>query len=338
MIITGNGSKAYFTDVYSNKDYPVENLPKDYSKLKEDIYYVVGENLYRYIGSRRNLITFKEPGAICSVHGKYYLNHYKTPEDKRYYHIVNVDVDVEEDDQDMDDIISSYIYSYNNNSNLMVANKQKMLNTGEVYIPELKPTDDALTRIMKLMIIHLGVMPSKYKGTCEKEYTLDNLISALNGATHSMTINRFLAWCEILGLKWEVELIDNGTDKINPLTEPILIADDKPLTCELGEISRSLFKVPLKEDEDPLKRIIKVCIIKKNMCLVDYKDKGSTPHLLNNMRSSLKRSGRMMISYFVSWCEILGVDFKLRVINPEDGVMYEADGNYRADDDLYGIE
>ena len=74
------------------------------------------------------------------------------------------------------------------------------------------------------------------------------------------------------------------------------------------------------------------------MCLIDYKDKGSTPHLLNNMRSSLKRNGRMMIAYFISWCEILGVDFHLRVINPEDGVMYEADGNYRADDDIYGME
>ena len=98
MIIIGNGN-AYFTDVYSNKDYPVENLPKDYSKLRERVFYVIGENLYRYTGSRRNLLTFKEPGEICEVNGKYYVNHYKTQEDKRYYNIVNVDIESDNEEQ-----------------------------------------------------------------------------------------------------------------------------------------------------------------------------------------------------------------------------------------------
>ena len=50
------------------------------------------------------------------------------------------------------------------------------------------------------------------------------------------------------------------------------------------------------------------------------------------MRSALKRSSRMMFPYFVYWCEILGVNYTLRLINPEDDHVEEADVNYKSSD------
>ena len=327
MLIEMNGA-ASFTDLKRRKTLPVKNIPSDFNDIEEDVFYIVGNYVYLYNGEKRSMMGKQEPG-IYKYRDKYMLVGYTSIEDKRCYDVVNVDIDA---DEDIEDIISNYIMNFSQNCNLMTNSNAKLLNTGDMYIPELQESDDALTRIMKLMIIHKKVIPANYKSSCDKDYTLDNLISALNGATASMTINRFLAWCEILGLKWEIELTDNGTDLLNPLTEKLIISDDTDLICPLGEVNRSLFKVPLKEGEDPLKRIIKVCIIKKNMCLVDYKHKGSTPHLLNNMRSSLKRDGRMMIAYFIYWCEVLGVDFMLRVMDPEDGTVFEADATYNAKD------
>ena len=127
-------------------------------------------------------------------------------------------------------------------------------------------------------------------------------------------------------------LMDNGSNTINPLTEPLVIGKDIPLSCEFGESDKRIFKVPLVEGEDPLKRLIKVALIKMNVDLNDYKDKGSTPHLINNMRSALKRSSKMMMPYFVYWCEILGVDYLLTITDPSDGKTIYADVNYRAED------
>lgn len=215
-------------------------------------------------------------------------------------------------------------------NNLVIDNKKKLVDTGNAYIPELKENDDAMTRIMKLMIIHMGVVLTNHKGKFDKEYSLDNMRSAINGATVNMTITKFLAWCHLLDLDWEFRLEDNGTDELNPLSEPIVISNYNTPWIECGESEEGVFKVPLTEGEDPLKRIIKVCVIKKHMSLADYKHKGSTPHLINNMRSALRRSSRMMFPYFVYWCEVLGVDYILTLKNPKDGYVVRADVNYKS--------
>lgn len=318
------------------KSYPVKRIPNDFNELKKDTYYIVGDVLYMYMGVLKDPGTIRKDPGIYKVRHSYMLEPYYSIEDLRCFDIVNVDIN---NDEEIDRYMDAYMLSYRMRHNVMATGNVRLSSTGDVYIPELKDNDDALTRIMKLMIIHKRVIPTNYKNSEHvKDYTIDNLISALNGATASMTINRFIAWCEILELDWSFTVMDNGLDRLNPLYEPLSITNHTTLECDFGIAEKGIFKVPLVEGEDPLKRLIKVCVITKHICLVDYKDKGSTPHLLNNMRSSLKRNGRMMLSYFIYWCEILGLEFELKITDRSDGTIYKADSSYTPDDCIYNID
>ena len=335
-MFVGNGERNTITFMTpEGEELPVMKLPDDFSKLRYDTMYPIGEYLYRYRG-QLGLVNKKyraEAGTILKIGDVYTVVSFEdaTDTEKNIFHVKNTILETDESN-DLDIILAEYTANYRMKNNLVVDNKKKLMNTGEYYIPELKENDDALTRIMKLMIIHVGVILNNHRGKFDKEYSLDNMRSAINGATVNMTITKFLAWCDLLNLEWEFILEDNGTDFRNPLLEPIIISSKEPLWVECGKSEPNIFKVPLSEGEDPLKRLIKVCIIKKHMVLADYKEKGSTPHLLNNMRSALKRSSRMMFPYFVYWCEILGVNYTLRLINPEDGHIEEADVNYKSSD------
>ena len=335
-MFVGNGERNTITFMTpEGEELPVMRLPDDFSKLRYDTMYPIGEYLYRYRGQlgSANKKYRAEAGTILKIGDVYTVVSFEdaTDTEKNIFHVKNTILETDESN-DLDIILSEYAANYRMKNNLVVDNKKKLMNTGEYYIPELKENDDALTRIMKLMIIHVGVILNNHRGKFDKEYSLDNMRSAINGATVNMTITKFLAWCDLLNLEWEFILEDNGTDFRNPLLEPIIISSKEPLWVECGKSEPNIFKVPLSEGEDPLKRLIKVCIIKKHMVLADYKEKGSTPHLLNNMRSALKRSSRMMFPYFVYWCEILGVNYTLRLINPEDGHIEEADVNYESSD------
>ena len=335
-MFVGNGERNTITFMTpEGEELPVMKLPDDFSKLRYDTMYPIGEYLYRYRGQlgSANKKYRAEAGTILKIGDVYTVVSFEdaTDAEKNIFHVKNTILETDESN-DLDIILAEYTANYRMKNNLVVDNKKKLMNTGEYYIPELKENDDALTRIMKLMIIHVGVILNNHRGKFDKEYSLDNMRSAINGATVNMTITKFLAWCDLLNLEWEFILEDNGTDFRNPLLEPIIISSKEPLWVECGKSEPNIFKVPLSEGEDPLKRLIKVCIIKKHMVLADYKEKGSTPHLLNNMRSALKRSSRMMFPYFVYWCEILGVNYTLRLINPEDGHIEEADVNYKSSD------
>lgn len=89
-----------------------------------------------------------------------------------------------------------------------------------VFVPELEEDDDPLKRIIKLAIIKKGVDINRLKCRFPQKYGLTNLKSALIGKT-KMSIKVFLIWCHILELDFEITLIDNGNDYINPLREPI---------------------------------------------------------------------------------------------------------------------
>lgn len=324
---------------YPDEPFTARPLPSDIRTLEIGCYYPVGEYLYKFVGHFDKLKEI-DPGTICTRGGKYFIRDYDENDESRdLYHIRTImDMDEHHDSKeevhDIMSIITSYDKDYTEGNNLVVKTKalQKSNNTSGVFIPELNATDDALTRIMKKMIIHKKLVPSECRPTFKKDYSFDNMRSALTGATANMTITKFLAWCELLGTKWSFTVEDNGTDKLNPLTERLTISSEEPLECEFGEPEKGIFKVELNEKDDPLKRLIKVAIIKKHLNINQYKDRGSTPYLLNNMRSALKGPSKMMVPYFVNWCEILGLNFYLRVIDPTDGTTFESNVNYKADE------
>ena len=291
------------------KEYPVEQLTNN-TQLKTGIYYLCGEYLYRYIGECHITELRRQHGVIGIVGTRTMVNGYdNAPDDiKEKYHMNNVYLKEDLENNDINSILTSYMNNYKMNKNLVIANHRKVVNTGELFIPDLNEKDDALTRLMKLMIRHLKINRREYKSNFDKDYSFDNLVSALNGATVNMSITKFLTWCDLLQLNWKFELDDNGDDPEHPVGH-IEISNEHSATVDYGEEIPGVFRVPLKDNDDPLKRLIKICVIKKKMVLSEYRDKGSTPHLINNMRSALKRDGRMMFPYFTYWCEILGMNY-----------------------------
>jgi hypothetical protein len=156
---------------------------------------------------------------------------------------------------------------------------------------------------------------------------LDNIKSALNGATKNMSIVKFLSWCETLELDWEI-IIDNYTvDVPHPLSTKITLTNKEEMPwIEIPPETDNIFTVPLTEGEDPLKRGIKLVLGQKLINLKDYRKKSPTPHLLNNMKSALKSKQKMTVPYFLNWCEIIDLSYSIRVTNRKDGVWYKITG------------
>ena len=322
MDIIGKGMES-LVFIINNEQYPIEQLT-GYTELKEGVYYLCGEYLYRYIGKCSLAELRKEFGVIGVVANRKMVHGFEDAPDevKELYSASNIYNKKDLTEHNSDSILESYLNNYKMNNNLVIANHRKVVNTGELYIPDLNEEDDALTRLMKLMIRHLKINRREYKSNFDKDYSFDNLVSALNGATVNMSITKFLTWCDLLQLNWKFELDDNGEDPEHPVGH-IENSNHSMATVDYGEDGNGIFKVPLSDDDDPLKRLIKVCVIKKNMVLADYRDKGSTPHLINNMRSALKRKGRMMFPYFTYWCEILGMKYLITL--EKDGYVETSD-------------
>lgn len=81
------------------------------------------------------------------------------------------------------------------------------------YCPQINDSDDFLKKLIKTVIIEKEVNLNKYKniyGT--KKYTLTNMKQALAGTT-KMSPTVFLMWAEILGIDFEMNIVDNGSDQ-----------------------------------------------------------------------------------------------------------------------------
>lgn len=338
-MIIGDESKLIYRDG-SNAVFDIHSLPKDKKSMVEGEFYIIDNLIYEYIGKVNDTTEDDIPVGCFGIYiDRLLIN--TIPEDDEMYNdrCINMIIDrtdYEEERSSMDKLIETYVSRFKDGSNIVKELESKLKNSGDVYIPVIKDTDDVLTRMMKLMIIDKEVILSNYKNNSEgtKDYSIDNLRSALNGTTVNMTITKFLSWCSLLGLKWKFEIFDDpDIDNIqNPLGTRLTISDEKDLWVDVGEKENGIFKVPLSENDDPLKKLIKIAVYMKRMVLTDYKDKGSTPHLLNNMRSALKRSSKMMITYFVFWCEILDITYNFELYDPVTGITHCGNKHYKARD------
>lgn len=91
----------------------------------------------------------------------------------------------------------------------------------EVFVPIINEGDDFLKKIIKTTIIEKGIDIKRLQHRLDKKYGLINMKSALIGKT-KMSVPNFIVWAELLGIDWEITIIDNGTDKINPLKESLV--------------------------------------------------------------------------------------------------------------------
>ena len=325
-------SDPIFSDPLSDKILPVIELyGNDNIKLDKDHFYVVAGIVYKFTekGSMNNL----EPGSICKLGNKYFIEPH-IPEQEEYYlekFVVSkkeYEKRISETTNDtLENMVKEYATNYRKSNNLILSGNIKIAPSGEVYMPDLEPDDDPLERVTKLMLRHMKLVLNEFRGQFSKKHGLDNIKSALNGATKNMSIIKFISWCETLGLEWEISFDNSSSNVPLPLTRPIVISSTKPFPwVDIPPEKKDCFTVPLSKDEDPLKRGIKLVLGEKRLDLKDYKHKSPTPHLINNMKSALKSRQKMTIPYCLNWCEIIDLTMSIKIINPKDGIWYKLTG------------
>ena len=326
-------SDPFFCDPQKNLNLPVIELTlgdiSNGKTLSKNYFYLVDDTIYEYVGNV--MIRDIVPGTIFKIGTKHYIE----PHEKDMEEFYNVKFIVSEKDYNerlntngtLEELMASYMTNYKNKNNLIKSGNIKIVPSGDVYMPDLSPDDDPLERIIKLMLRHMKLVLNDYRGQFDKKHGLDNIKSALNGATRNMSIVKFLSWCKNFDLDWEIVFDNINSDAPAPIKLPIVLSSYNPYPwMDIPTETRDCFTVPLRDNEDPLKRGIKLALGEKQIDLKDYKSKSPTPHLINNMKSALKSSQKMTLPYCINWCEIIDLSYSFKVINRKDGIWYKIIG------------
>lgn len=319
-----------FCDPLNGSVLPVIELVKgDRIKLDKEHCYLIGDTVYHYIGP--GSLNHMEPGTIATIGERFYVEpHLK---DNRELYNEKFIVSKEEyearvsSDESLLDMVKDYSRNYKEKNNLIQSGNIKIIPSGEVYMPDLNPDDDPLERITKLMLRHMKLVLNDFRGQFSKKHGLDNIKSALNGATKNMSIIKFISWCNTLGLEWEIVFDNQSSDSPLPLERPIILTSNREYPwVDIPPETKECFTVPLTIGEDPLKRGVKLVLNEKRIDLKDYRHKSPTPHLLNNMKSALKSKQKMTLPYCLNWAEIVDLSISFKIINPRDGIWYKLTG------------
>lgn len=325
--------EPFFCDPFKDKALPVIELDKssldETLELSKDYFYLLDDTIYEFVGTVTNDSDLPN-GCIGKSGNKYYIEEH-TAYTKPAYNIQYV---IEKElyesritEAGLEDAVAKYVHNAHTNNNILKAGNIRIVPSGNVYIPELNPTDDPLERIVKLMLRHIKVVLNDHRGIFNKKHQIDNIKSALDGATKNMSITKFLSWCENFNWQWEFTF-DNINPRVeNPMSGPIVLSSAYPLPWEqVPPETKECFTVPLVDGEDPLKRGIKLVLWDKKIDIKKYKHRSPTPHLINNMKSALKSKQKMTLLYAMSWCEIIDVEYQFKITNKEDGVWYKIIG------------
>lgn len=89
-----------------------------------------------------------------------------------------------------------------------------------VYTPTMKDTDDFLKKLIKTTLLEKAINLNRLKSKGPEAYSVSNMKTALQNDT-KMSVSNFVKWCELLGIKFEIVVEDNGFDRINPLLKKL---------------------------------------------------------------------------------------------------------------------
>lgn len=149
---------------------------------------------------------------------------------KGQIHIIEPDIeDIEKYDIDnINEFSSDRIFDeiLNNSDEFVLPEDVEIINNNsDIFVPVIKEEDDFLKVAVKQMILDKQVNLKNYKDKFSNHYLLTNMKSALSKST-KMTVPNFNTWCDVFGVDWELRLYDNGTDRIRPLEEDIVIRSE----------------------------------------------------------------------------------------------------------------
>ena len=319
-----------YRDPLSGDTHPVESIPEDFQKLEKGNFYIMDSYVYKYIGTISSIDDIHE-GMIANFNG-YKIEPYTNESLMERFSEKNI-ITLEDYNREMgkstslDNLLEDYISNYENGNNLMLQTINMNTSSGEVFMPELKPDDDPFEKAIKSMLRYKKIILNSYKQNVDKAHVLDNLRSALSGATKNMSITKFLLWCQVLDLDWEIHL-DNADDNIpHPLKEEIWISNKHDVWVSIDPPkTKGIFVVPLDQKDDPLKKLIKLALDQKRINPKEYESRSSSAHLINNMKSALKSSQKATLLYFMAWCELLDMVYEIKVTDKETGIYFQVIG------------
>lgn len=338
MILLGN--RFVFRDPDTGEGVPVEPLPDDLDKLTEDVMYLVGGHIYDYVGTCPNALELKHAypdggafGRLAKNPNKIIFYDYVDEEHAEPFSVKNImdqatfdDIETRMDTStDASFVIGRYFQTFDDGNNLAATIKQRQNRDGLPYIPSFRPTDDPLERLLKITVASMKIISAESRNQMDKDYEFDNLVSTFEGMTKHTSIDKIMDWCKFLQLHWEFTVF-GLEDHEWQITDDISVSSTQmPWVDIVVEDQKNVFKVELVEDEDPLKRLTKLFLDKMSCPSKFYQNKGSTPHLVNNMKSALKSKQKMTMKYFMNWCNLLGLGFGFQFTRP-DGIWYKSIG------------
>ena len=184
-------------------------------KLKDNIAYTVDGHDYVYLYRGK----LKSDSYLPGIYMK-----------KGEIRIIEPDIeDVDKYDIDnINEFSSDRIFDeiLNNSEEFVLPEDVEVINNNsDVFVPVIKEDDDFLKVAVKQMILNKQVNLKNYKDKFSNHYLLTNMKSALSKST-KMTVPNFTTWCNVFGVDWELRLYDNGTDKIRPMEEDIVIRSE----------------------------------------------------------------------------------------------------------------
>lgn len=314
--------------VFKDKDgnmHPVYELP-DITHFHRGNWYIIDGYVYECLGEISSKKDRRE-GTIVNFLGRNEIIPYKDKTLMKLFSADNVKPRgyYEPASNDMDKIMEDYLQNYESGNNLVLQTQGSATSSGEVFIPEMRPDDDPFEKIIKCALRHMKIVLNDLKKNLEKPHILDNLRSALTGATKNMSITKFLLWCKILNLDWEIRVSDADNDVQNPIGEDIWISNNFTPWEDIKPATKGIFVVPLSEKDDPLKRVIKLVLDKKRINTKACEDRCASTHLVNNMKSALKHEQKTTMLYFVAWCELLDITYRITITEPS-GVYFQVIG------------
>lgn len=314
--------------------HPVEEFPENPEDLVEGKRYLIGNYVYHHIGSISTLSDLK-PGVICILNDKEHIQYIQEDSQEALLYSADNIIPMSEYDSVMDNttdlekLLEEYCIEFEKGNNLTLQTVNNITVSGDVFMPEFKPDDDPFEKVVKSMLHHLKVVLNSKKGTVEKGHVIDNLRSALNGATKNMSITKFLLWNKVLATTWDIHVWDASDDikQEHCLKDEIWLSSDRDIDKEIEPTTdKSIFVVPLEKEDDPLKKLIKLVLDEMRINPKDYESKSNSAHLINNLKSALKSKQKMTLLYFITWCELLDIAYSIKMTDPNTGVYFQVIG------------
>lgn len=199
--------------IIDDEYYTVQTYSKKI-KLKKNVAYIKGNYVYIYRGKIKYESDIGAPGIYKLDNEIIFVK--PKDKDKKKYDVDNVN---EMSPTSIFDKVSEDVSKFVQPEDIEIIN-----NNSETFTPTIRPEDDFLKYIVKKAILDKKINLKNYKDRFTNEYALNNMKSGLSKST-KMTVPNFIKWCEILGLDWTMTISDSGSDKINPLSEDIIVSN-----------------------------------------------------------------------------------------------------------------